>query len=130
MRSKAVPPTGAVRITANFERNLESIRAFLEEAAAPQVFAALLDELFDKVIPNLERLPALGFDFLARTPQSHEGLLRLKSLKERLGGHTQLREIVVGDYLVLYAERAGTLYFLAIKHHRQLSFDLKSHWVR
>lgn len=125
-----MPPVRSVRITANFEENLEAIRVFLEEADAPDAFAALLDELFDTVIPNIERLPTLGFDFLARIPQSHEGLLRLQTLKKQLGERTQVRELVAGDYLILYAERAGTLYFLAVKHHRQLSFDLKGHWRR
>ena len=125
-----MPPVRSVRITANFDKNLEAIRVFLEETDAPDAFVSLLDELFDTVIPNIERLPALGFDFLARIPHSHEGLLRLQTLKKWLGERTQVRELVTGDYLVLYAECDGTLYFLAIKHHRQLSFDLKGHWGR
>ena len=44
-----------VRLTANFERNLADIERFLTEAEAPQAYDALLDELLDTVIPNLER---------------------------------------------------------------------------
>ena len=48
-----------VKFTANFERNLEEIDAFLLQAEAPQAFDALLDELSDTVIPNLERFSGL-----------------------------------------------------------------------
>ena len=34
-----------VKLTANFERNLEELEAFLVEAGAPHAFDALLDEL-------------------------------------------------------------------------------------
>jgi hypothetical protein len=34
----------------------------------------------------------------------------------------------VDDYIVLYLVRRRRLYFLAIKHHRQLSFDFRRLW--
>ena len=52
-----------VRLTANFEKNLESIRAFLDERDAIAAFQAIMDDLFDRVIPNLERFPDIGVDF-------------------------------------------------------------------
>ena len=55
-----------VQLTANFERNLEELEAFLTEAEAPQAFDALLDELVDIVIPNLESFPGMGRLFLER----------------------------------------------------------------
>jgi hypothetical protein len=54
--------------------------------------------------------------------------MRLESLARRLGSETGLREYISGDYLVLYAVRGDDVYLLSIKHHRQLSFDLKEHW--
>jgi hypothetical protein len=117
-----------VRLTANFERNLETIRAFVDEHDAAAGFAALLNDLFDRIIPDLERFPDIGVDFLARVPQSREGIAHIDRLKARLGDQARLRECIVGDYLILYAVRRGNLYFLAIKHHRQLSVDLKAHW--
>ena len=117
-----------VRLTANFEKNLESIRAFLDERGAIAAFQAIMDDLFDRVIPNLERFPDIGVDFLARIPQSREGMARLAALKTRLGESVSVRECIVGDYLILYAVHASNLYLLAIKHHLQLSFDLKAHW--
>ncbi len=40
----------------------------------------------------------------------------------------EVREFTVDDYVVLYLVRGSRLYFLAIKHRRQLSFDLSCHW--
>lgn len=119
-----------VRITGNFDKNLADIRRFLEEQQAPQAFQSLIEELFETVIPNLERFPELGVDFLARTPRSTESAARLDTLKRRIGKRTGLREYISGDYLVLYALRGDSIYLLSIKHHRQLSFDLKAHWGR
>ena len=53
-----------VKLTTNFERNLEEIEAFLVEAGAPHAFDALLDELTDTVVPNLESFPGMGRLFL------------------------------------------------------------------
>lgn len=117
-----------IRITRNFDKNLASIRQFLDEQEAPQVFQSLLEQLFGTVIPNLERFPELGRDFLAKVPQSTEGMARLEALQQRTGKNVSLREYISGDYLVLYASRANNIFLLSIKHHRQLSFDLKEHW--
>jgi hypothetical protein len=119
-----------VRIAKNFDNNLADIQRFLEEQKIPREFQSLLEQLFGTVIPNLERFPDMGVDFLARLPQSTEGMMRLGALKQRLGKNTSLREYISGDYLVLYAVRGENIYLLSIKHHRQLSFDLKGHWGR
>ena len=118
----------SVRITRNFDTNLADIRRFLEEQQAPLAFWSLIEELFETVIPNLQRFPDMGMDFLAQAPLSTEGLMRLTTLKQRLGKNTRLREYISGDYLMLYAVRGDDLYLLSIKHHRQISFDLKGHW--
>lgn len=117
-----------VRLTANFERNLEDVRTFLDKNDAATTFVALTEELFDRVIPNLERFPDIGIDFLARVPQSREGISRLERLRARMGEQARLRECIVGDYLLLYAHRGTNIYLLSIKHHLQLSFDLRGHW--
>ncbi len=54
-----------VRITRNFDTNLADIRRFLEEQQAPLAFRSLIEELFETVIPNLQRFPDMGVDFLA-----------------------------------------------------------------
>jgi len=118
-----------VRITANFQRNLESIREFLVELESATGFDALITRLFEDVIPNLERFPDMGRDFLAREPLSVEGKAKLHALKTRSGKHTEIREYIADEYLLLYAVRDSVVFLLAIRHHRQLSFDLRTHWL-
>lgn len=125
----------AVKITASFEANLASIEAFWRDQEAPQAYAHLLEDLGQTVVGNLERHPRLGRRFLARSTQSVETRGRVARLQQRLGG-IDLREYLVGDYLILYgvdgaagaARRPTTVYLLAIRHHRQLSFDFHGFW--
>jgi hypothetical protein len=117
-----------VRIAENFQRNLDGVSQFLGDAGAPEVFDGLLGELFDRVIPTLEEFPEIGIDFLGRRPASQEGLARIERLRRRLSAGESLREYIFGDYLILYAARRDHVVLLAIKHHRQLSFDLRGHW--
>lgn len=116
-----------IRITANFERNLEEIRRFLTENNAVHAFDDLLDHLFATIVPNLEHFPVMGRDFLARKPLSVEGVTRREALRNRMG-EADLYEYITSDYLILYAVREEQIYLLAIKHHRQLSFDLAGFW--
>jgi hypothetical protein len=122
-----------IKFTANFERNLEGIELFLTEVEAPQAFDGLLDELLETVIPNLERFPEMGRSFMARQPRSVETTNALAILRAKLSALTPdldaLREYVLKDYLLLYAPIGGAIYLLAVRHHKQLSFDLESHWV-
>lgn len=121
-----------VGFTANFERNLEEIGRFLTAAGAPQAFDGLLDELLEKVIPNLERFPAMGRPFLRRQPRSVETTNALAALTEKLASLTSepdaIREYVLKHYLLLYAAMGETVHLLAIRHQRQLSFDFEGHW--
>lgn len=121
-----------VKFTANFERNLDTVERFLTEAGAPQAFDALLDELAETVIPNLERFPEMGRPFLRRPVRSVEVANALAALQAKLAALTPdgdaLREYVLKDYLLLYAVIGGNIYLLAIRHQRQLSFDFAGLW--
>ena len=121
----------AVKLTANFERNLEEAEAFLLAADAPQAFDALLDELTDTVIPNLERFPGMGRLFLERPIHSVEASNGVDALNAKLRAFAQdgeIREYVMSHYLLLYARFDATIYLLSIRHHRQLSFDFQALW--
>lgn len=121
-----------VKLTANFERNLLEMETFLVEAEAPHAFDALLDELTDTVIPNLERFPGLGRLFLARPARSVEvanGIARLTAQLGSIATDGELREYVMTHHLVLYARIKDTVYLLSIRHQRQLSFDFQSLWA-
>jgi plasmid stabilization system protein ParE len=121
--------TSRVRITANFQDNLDSIRRFLVEQEAGAVFSSLIIRLFDEVIPNLERFPKMGRDFLSRDPLSDEGRAKLHALRVKSGSNTEVREYITDEYLLLYAVRDSMVFLLSIRHHRQLSFDLRAHWL-
>lgn len=120
-----------VKLTANFEKNLEEVERFLLEPEAPQVFDALLDDLTDTVIPNLERFPTMGRSFDERPIGSVEvsnGVDVLKRKLQIIGKDGELRECVLSHCLLLYARFGATVYLLSIRHHRQLSFDFQSLW--
>ena len=91
----------AVKITANFERNLDEIERFLTDADATQFFNALLDELSNTVIPNIERFPKMGRNFMDRPARSIEGSNGLDTLRKKLGDW-ELREYVLSDFLLLF----------------------------
>lgn len=121
-----------VKLTANFERNLEEIEAFLLESDASTEFDALLDELSDTVIPNLENFPSMGRAFLERPVHSVEvanGMARLVSQLGALAENSPLREYVMTHYLLLYACIGDTVYMLSIRHQRKLSFDFQALWM-
>jgi hypothetical protein len=124
-----------VKFTSNFERNLGSIELFLTEVGAPKAFNKLLDELLETVIPNLERFPEMGRSFMARQAHSVETTNALATLKAKLLSLTSsdtnaIREYVLKDYLLLYALIDDSIYLLALRHQRQLSFDFEGHWGR
>jgi plasmid stabilization system protein ParE len=118
-----------VRITANFRQNLDSIREFLVEQESSAGFGSLIERLFDDVILNLERFPKMGRDFLARVPLSDEGRAKLHALSVKIANKTEIREYITEEYLFLYGVRDSLVFLLSIRHHRQLSFDLRAHWL-
>lgn len=130
--------TASIAFTANFESNLAQIEVFWDAQAAPQAYANLLDDLEDTVIGNLERHRRIGRKFFARCAQSIEVRKRVADLQKRFG-EAEVREYLSGDYLLLYCVTAKaskgptnspdlTIYLLAIRHHRQLTFDFDAFW--
>lgn len=113
-----VVPKVVVKLTANFERNLDSIDQFLLNTDAAHAFDALLDELAETIIPNLERFPDIGRPFLSRHARSVESTNALDALHNKLDAIAkdgELREYFFSDYLVLYASHGNTIYLLSIQ---------------
>ena len=117
-----------VELTASFLERLHAIEAFLVEADAGFAFDDLLAEIRAAVIPNLRRFPRIGRRYLANPPQSAEALAQLAALPA--GAPDALREYLHGDDLLLYAsmDAQKTVYLLAVRHHRQLSFYFSRLW--
>ena len=117
------------RFTENFSANLTDIETFLGPHGR-SAYRRLLDRLFDDAIPSLCRFPQSGRLFLAHIIKSAKARTLTKELRKLLGKEDDLREFVTDDYLMLYLVRRGQVIFLAVKHHRQLSFDLKGFWSK
>ena len=113
--------------TENFAANLDSVRLFLEPEGRP-AFRRLVSRLFDDTVPTLCRFPQSGRPFLAHAVRSIEAQALVERLKAVLRKGDDLREFIVDDYIILYLVRRNRVYFLAIKHHRQLSFDFRRLW--
>ena len=116
------------QFTENFAANLDGIRIFLEPEGKAS-FQRLIGRLFDDIVPTLCRFPQSGRPFLAQPVRSVESQALLARLEGLLRKDDELREFVVDDYIILYLVRQNRLVFLAIKHHYQLSFDLKRLWL-
>jgi plasmid stabilization system protein ParE len=115
------------RFTKNFSANLSAIEEFLVPHSRT-TFRRFLDRLFDEAIPTLCRFPQSGRSFLARAVMSTKTHVLRTHLSKLLNKGDDLREFVMDEYLVLYLVRRSQVTLLAVKHHRQLSFDLKRFW--
>ncbi len=114
--------------TENFSANLTAIEAFLGLEGA-NAFKRLFRRLVDNVVSTLCRFPQSGRQFLTHAIHSSEARSLVRKLRRRLDPSDDLREFIVDDYLLLYLVRGEQIVFLAIRHHRQLSFDLKGFWL-
>jgi len=114
--------------TENFSCNLDAIRLFLEPEGRA-VFERLFNRLSDNIVPMLCRYSQSGRIFLQHPVRSKDARLLLRKLGTFLKKGGELREFVADDYLVLYLLRGTRIFFLSIKHHRQLSYDLRRFWL-
>ena len=117
-----------VKITQNFENSIDLIEEFLEDADANHFFAELITELFETIIPNLEKFPQIGVNLLARQPTSIEAIQLREIVFSKLPYQSELREYISGDYVILYLKSETTIFLLSIKHHKQLSFYFQDYW--
>ena len=119
-----------IRKTANFSANLDAIEDFWDTCQFPLGHDRLLAELADTVVLNLQNHPRIGRNFLQRQSESVETQTQLQKLDALLvtlgtdAERAEVREYVMTDYLLLYALVGGVVYLLAVKHHKQLSFDI------
>lgn len=114
--------------TENFSVNLSAIEVFLGPEGRSS-YQRLLDCLLDDIVPTLSRFPKSGRLFLSQPLRSAKAMMLVKRLERMMGRSEELREYIVDEYLLLYFVQPKRIVFLAIKHHRQLSFDLTAFWV-
>ncbi|MGH7168306.1 MAG: type II toxin-antitoxin system RelE/ParE family toxin [Nitrospiraceae bacterium] len=113
--------------TENFSENLTSVQTFLGPEGN-SFFDRLLERLFEEVVPTLSRFPQAGRSLLSHRVHSKESKAMVTKLRDRLEVNDDLREFIMDDYVILYLIRGFRIVFLAIKHHRQLSFDMRRFW--
>lgn len=119
-----------IRHTANFVANLERIEAWWDEHESPARFDRLLAELQETTLPTLAQHPKLGRDFFQRSPESTDAKAKVAKLGgqvEPQAADAQVREYVMTDYLLLYRVTPEVIDLLAIRHHKQLSFDIETY---
>jgi ParE toxin of type II toxin-antitoxin system, parDE len=116
-----------VRITENFVANLQAMEAYYAQHAIDYALDRAVAAVFDSLVPNLERFPDMGRPFLERCARSAAGI---KLRDELLGEYRRytMREYLLERHAVLYAVRDETVYLLAIKDFRQLSYDFGRLW--
>ena len=116
--------------TDNYRGNLDSIEAYWEACLFLAGNGKLLTELDTTALVHLRNHPRMGRNFFQRQPGSVDAATRaqkLDALLRTLGTDTEraeVREYVLTDYLLLYALAGQVIYLLAIKHHKQLSFEI------
>ena len=113
--------------TDNFTANFDEVQSFLS-IEGQSAFQRLVKHLFDNLCPQVSRFPLSGRSFIAHHAGSAEAEELIERVRDRLRPGDDLRELVVDDYVVLYLVGRTRIYFMAIKHHRQLSFDLRRFW--
>ena len=113
--------------TENFSFNLTDIEAFLGADGAGY-FAKFFDRLVEEIVPHARRFPLSGRSFLERSIRTTQAQGLAERLPRRLQDGDAIRELIVDDFLILFLVRGDQIVFLSIKHHRQLSYDLKAFW--
>lgn len=113
-----------IRFTANVLANLDAIEAHWQGQGDGRGFDRLLAELDDVVLPNLSRFPRMGRLFLERAPDSVEAQRLHAGIRARLAAGQQIREYVLDEHLLLYRVGDEVLDLLALRHQKQLGFDL------
>jgi hypothetical protein len=125
-----LPANARVEAAPNFLKNLEAAHAFFalqDVESADSRFLRLKAELRD-MVAILRWSPGSGRParFLAaRSAQARlraEAILRLAAQ----AGLPGLREVVVGQHLVLYAHSDVEVVLLALKHQRQLTYSAEA----
>lgn len=106
--------------TEAFAAGLERIGERLDD----ERFDALVNLVTGRMARLLAMRPGVGRPFSGATITSQGGSALLARIRDRLGGG-ELRELVLGDCVVLYLVQRATVFLLAIRHHREQGFRLE-----
>ena len=123
----ALPLNAQVEATPNFLANLEAAHQFfiLQDAASASIRLAKLKAELREMIQVLAWSPAGGRPARFIDAKSAQARLKTEAMMQlaEQAGLPELREYVVGQYIVLYAHAVADVVLLAIKHQRQLVYS-------
>jgi hypothetical protein len=86
-----------------------------------------LENITDELYPSLGSFPQMGRLFIPNSQndtQVHARALALLTRAQATLNGIEIREYLLGDYLVLYGIDAQRIYLIAIKHHKQAGFSV------
>jgi len=121
-----LPKRASVAAAPNFLANLEAAKLYQVEQdadSAAERFRMLKQELRE-MVSVLSWSPAGGRPARFLTSRSAQARLRAESVQNLAAqvGLPNLREFVLGRYIVLYAHAETEVVLLALKHQRQLIY--------
>jgi NAD(P)H-dependent flavin oxidoreductase YrpB (nitropropane dioxygenase family) len=124
-----LPANARVRAAASFARNLDEARRFLMEqdaSSAPERFRKLQLKLQD-AHTLLSSSPTSGRPARFLATASVQGRLQAQRALQLAAraGLPQLRELVIARYVLLYAHSDSDVMLLALKHERQLTYQVQ-----
>lgn len=125
----ALPVNAHIEAAQSFVRSVRAAEAFMlkqEADGAEARYAALLSQLSD-ARQHLRWSPAAGRPArfaLTKSAQGQAQAARVAALAAK-HGVPQLRELIVKPYVLLYAHSSNRVVLLALKHERELTFQLR-----
>jgi hypothetical protein len=123
-----LPVNARVQAAQSFQRNVRSAQEFLHQQDSTSA-AARYDQLLARLREAREHLrwnPAAGRPARFLAAHSAQGQALAASAKALAARHgvSELRELVVKPYVLLYAHGKDRVVLLALKHERELVFQL------
>jgi hypothetical protein len=123
-----LPVNARIQAAQSFVRNVRAVEAFLREQdsnTADERYGSLLTRL-KEARGHLRWNPAAGRPARFLQMQSAQGQTLLARAQALAAAHDvpELRELIVKPYVILYAHGADRVVLLALKHERQLEFQL------
>ncbi|MFY7916230.1 MAG: type II toxin-antitoxin system RelE/ParE family toxin [Rubrivivax sp.] len=124
----SLPVNATLQAAQSYVRNVRAAQEFLAQQDATTEasrFTRLLADL-RQAQDLLRRNPAAGRParFLAANSAQAQALASRAQTLALAHGVPHLRELVVKPYLLLYAHSADRIVLLALKHERQLVFEM------
>ncbi|WP_061179439.1 type II toxin-antitoxin system RelE/ParE family toxin [Caballeronia pedi] len=121
-----------IRISSDFDARLTDIERYWNRVNEPKSFLRLIEAIDKKVIPLLQRFPALGRRLLNSKPDTVDALLAIEEIAEmtKAGGVRQgeLHEYVFDNYVLLYLLSGDAVTFLSLRHTKEISFEFRDLW--